>query len=64
MVHSCRLLLGGKALGRELLRTRGILALPPGLPIGVPPGDLLEWCEACEELHCGPPVRLRGSGEL
>lgn len=29
----------------------------PGLPIGVPPGDLLEWCEECEELHCGPPVQ-------
>lgn len=32
----------------------------PRLPIGVPPGDSLEWCEECGELHCGPPVRHYG----
>lgn len=29
VVHSCRLLLGGKGLGRELFRTRGMPAQPP-----------------------------------
>lgn len=29
VVHSCRLLLGGKGLGRESFRTRGMSAQPP-----------------------------------
>lgn len=43
----------------------GLVACPPSLPrlpIGVPPGDSLEWCE---ELHRRlPRPRLRASGEL
>lgn len=43
----------------------GLVACPPSLPrlpIGVPPGDSLEWCEELLRRPLRP--RLQASGEL